>query len=164
MRLDPEDILAKRAIVLGGIPNVSWGMITVRKDVPAPIQMVLTTPAAAGHRMREPSPTNNHGILRLTGGGCSGGAKRGRIVVVAAPPSNAVPHQPLQRLPSATPIVVNGMYGNGPLLLPSPTRDSAGAADPTVLWVPCHFCTLLCHVVCRGPFLRSYGIRVISGV
>ena len=119
-------------------------MITVKKDVPAPIQIVLTTPAAAGHRMREPSPTNNHGILRQTGGGCSGGAERGRIVVVAAPPSIAVPHQPLPRLPSATPIVVNGMYGNGPLLLPSPTRVSAGAADPTVLWVPCHFCRLLC--------------------
>jgi len=63
VRLDPEDILAKRAIVLGGIPNVSWGMITVKKYVPAPIQIVLTTPAAAGHRMREPSPTNNHGIF-----------------------------------------------------------------------------------------------------
>ncbi|OSX71958.1 hypothetical protein BU14_0486s0004 [Porphyra umbilicalis] len=53
------------------------------------------------------------------------------------------------------------MYGNGPLLLPSPTPDSAGAAGRTAFWVPCHVCRLRCHEVCRGPFLRSYGFRVI---
>jgi len=69
MRLDPEDILAKRPIVLGGIPKVTRGMITGKNDVQPPIQMGLTTLAANGHRMRHPSPTIKNGILRQTGGG-----------------------------------------------------------------------------------------------
>jgi len=122
VRLDSEDILAKRAIVLGGFPQVTPGTITGKNDVPPPIQMGLTTPAANGHRMRHPSPTIKHGILRQTGGGCSRAPIRGCIVVVEAPPSISVPHQPLPPLPTATLTVANGMYGNGPLLIPLATH------------------------------------------
>jgi len=51
VRLDPEDTLAKRAIVLGGIPKVTRGMITGNSDVPPLIQMGPTSPAADVHRI-----------------------------------------------------------------------------------------------------------------